>query len=133
MNLKNDITRVTLLQVLNLVLIILLQKYLDLLLKNLLVLTQILTTSMKSVGETMSIGRSFAESLQKGFASLEYDLSGLDAPKNISNDKNNILEELKKQSSQRLLIIGEALRIGISKEKINNITKYDPWFIDQIS
>ena len=46
-----------------------------------------LTTSMKSVGEAMSIGRSFAESLQKGFASLEHDLDGLDTPKNISSTK----------------------------------------------
>ena len=91
-----------------------------------------LTTSMKSVGETMSIGRSFAESLQKGFASLEYDLDGLDSPKNISNHKNDIINELKKQSSQRLLIIGEAIRIGINKKEINKITNYDPWFIDQI-
>ena len=54
-----------------------------------------LTTSMKSVGETMSIGRSFTESLQKGFSSLDYDLNGLDSPKNISNDQKNILNELK--------------------------------------
>ncbi len=91
-----------------------------------------LSTSMKSVGETMSIGRSFTESLQKGFASLEYDLDGLDSPKNIFNDKKSILNELKKQSSQRLLVIGESLRIGIEKEKISSITNYDPWFIDQI-
>ena len=65
----------------NQVLIILLQKYQDLLLKNLLGADSNLTTSMKSVGETMSIGRSFTESIQKGFASLEYDLDGLDSPK----------------------------------------------------
>jgi len=92
-----------------------------------------LTTSMKSVGEIMSIGRSFTESLQKGFASLEYDLDGLDTPKNISSKKENIIEELKKQSSQRLLVIGESLRLGIKKEKINKLTKYDPWFIEQIN
>ena len=92
-----------------------------------------LTTSMKSVGETMSIGRSFSESLQKGFASLEYGLDGLDSPKNISKDIKNIYKELKKQSSQRLLVIGESLRKKISKNKINKITKYDPWFIDQLS
>jgi len=91
-----------------------------------------LTTSMKSVGETMSIGRSFSESLQKGFASLEYDLDGLDSPKNIKLDKNNIMNELKKQSSQRLLVIGESLRIGINKKTIKNYTKYDPWFINEV-
>ena len=91
-----------------------------------------LTTSMKSVGEAMSIGRSFSESLQKGFASLEYDLDGLDSPKNTKLNKNNIIEELKPQSSQRLLVIGEAIRLGVSKETIQSITKYDSWFIDEV-
>ena len=91
-----------------------------------------LTTSMKSVGETMSIGRSFCESIQKGFASLEYGLNGLDTPQNKIFTNENIVNELKPQSSQRLLLIGEALRLGISKEKIKNITKYDPWFIEEI-
>jgi len=91
-----------------------------------------LTTSMKSVGETMSIGRSFTESIQKGFASLEYDLDGLDSPKNNNFDKNTILEGLKPQSSQRLLVIGEALRLGVDKNIIQKITKYDLWFIEEI-
>ena len=91
-----------------------------------------LTTSMKSVGETMSIGRSFAESIQKGFASLEYDLDGLDTPNNIKFTKDNIIEKLKPQSSQRLLVIGEALRLKVDKQTIQQITKYDPWFIDEL-
>ena len=91
-----------------------------------------LTTSMKSVGEAMSIGRSFSESLQKGFASLEYDLDGLDSPRNIELNRDNIIEELKPQSSQRLLMIGEAIRLGVNKKVIQNITKYDPWFIDEV-
>ena len=91
-----------------------------------------LTTSMKSVGETMSIGRSFAESIQKGFASLEYDLDGIDKPKNIISNKKNIIEELKKQSSQRLLVAGEALRLNINKDKICKLTKFDPWYINEI-
>ena len=91
-----------------------------------------LTTSMKSVGETMSIGRSFTESLQKGFSSLEYGLDGLDSPKNIEFTEKNILEELRPQSSQRLLVIGEALRLGVEKKIIQSITKYDNWFINEI-
>ncbi len=91
-----------------------------------------LTTSMKSVGEAMSIGRSFTESLQKGFSSLEHGLDGLDTPKNILLTKKNIVKELQTQSSQRLLVIGESLRLGIEKNEINKITKYDPWFIDEI-
>ena len=91
-----------------------------------------LTTSMKSVGETMSIGRSFTESLQKGFSSLEYGLDGLDIPQNKKINKQTILDELKIQSSQRLLTIGHALRLGIKPNEINNITKYDKWFIYQL-
>ncbi len=91
-----------------------------------------LTTSMKSVGETMSIGRSFNESLQKGFSSLEYGLNGLDSPKNNDVNKNTIIDELKIQSSQRLLTIGQAIRLGIKSEEINKITNYDKWFISQL-
>ena len=91
-----------------------------------------LTTSMKSVGETMSIGRSFNESLQKGFSSLEYGLDGLDIPQNIKINKETIFDDLKIQSSQRLLTIGQALRLNIAVEEINEITKYDNWFINQL-
>ena len=91
-----------------------------------------LTTSMKSVGETMSIGRSFNESLQKGFSSLEYGLDGLDVPQNHTTSKQTIIDDLKIQSSQRLLTIGQALRLGIDQDEINNITKYDNWFIYQL-
>ena len=91
-----------------------------------------LTTSMKSVGETMSIGRSFNESLQKGFSSLEYGLDGLDVPQNHTISKQTIIDDLKIQSSQRLLTIGQALRLGIDQDEINNITKYDNWFIYQL-
>ncbi|OUW95068.1 MAG: carbamoyl phosphate synthase large subunit [Pelagibacteraceae bacterium TMED237] len=91
-----------------------------------------LTTSMKSVGEAMSIGRSFNESLQKGFSSLEYGLYGLDKPQNLDNFKTNIIDELRLQSSQRLLLVGEAIRQNISINKIHEVTKYDKWFIKQI-
>ena len=91
-----------------------------------------LTTSMKSVGEAMSIGRSFNESLQKGFSSLEYGLYGLDKPQNIDQFKNNIIDELKLQSSQRLLLVGEALRQGKTINEIHKVTSYDKWFIKQI-
>ena len=91
-----------------------------------------LTTSMKSVGETMSIGRSFNESLQKGFSSLEYGLDGLDVPQKHTTSKQTIIDDLKIQSSQRLLTIGHALRLGIDQDEIQNITKYDKWFIYQL-
>ena len=88
---------------------------------------------MKSVGEAMSIGRSFNESLQKGFNSLEYGLYGLDKPQNIEKLNKNIIEELKLQSSQRLLLVGEALRKGETIEDIQKVTKFDMWFIKQIN
>ena len=88
---------------------------------------------MKSVGEAMSIGRSFNESLQKGFSSLEYGLNGLDTPQNVDKFNSDIIEELKLQSSQRLLLVGEALRKGKSVDEIYNATKYDKWFINQIN
>ncbi len=91
-----------------------------------------LTTSMKSVGETMSIGRSFNESLQKGFSSLEYGLNGLDVPQKDNTNTTSIIEDLKIQSSQRLLTIGQALRLDIHPKEINKITKYDKWFIYQL-
>ncbi|PPR47215.1 MAG: Carbamoyl-phosphate synthase large chain [Alphaproteobacteria bacterium MarineAlpha5_Bin9] len=92
-----------------------------------------LTTSMKSVGETMSIGRNFCESLQKGFTSLEYGLDGLDLPKNLLINKNNALENLRKKSSDRLLVVGESLRLGYSIKQICKETKYDYWFVSKIN
>jgi len=86
---------------------------------------------MKSVGEAMSIGRSFQESLQKGLRSLENDYSGLDQINNIT------LEELEKVLSEpvpeRILIIAEAIRKGFSLKEIHNKTGWDFWFLEQIS
>ncbi len=76
-----------------------------------------LTTSMKSVGEAMSIGRSFNESIQKGFNSLEYGLTGFDKPKLSSNDKNTILNELKIHKISSILSIKE---IELRKFRNNN-------------
>ena len=96
---------------------------------------------MKSVGEAMSIGRSFTESLQKGLRSIETGLTGLNEPNSISRfDKNNTLEEnqlaikerLKVLASDRILCIAQAFRYQISLEEIQEITKYDPWFLNQI-
>ena len=77
----------------------------------------------RSVGETMSIGRSFNESLQKGFSSLEYGLDCLDIPQNIEINKETIFNDLKIQSSQRLLTIGQALRLNTSIKEINSHLK----------
>ena len=90
----------------------------------------ILGTSMRSVGETMAIGRNFKESLQKALVSLETGLSGLDTIFKIS--KKDILKKLKINVPNKLLLIAEAFRKKISFEIICKLTKVDPWFVRQI-
>ena len=96
----------------------------------------LLTSSMKSVGEVMAIGRSFNESLQKALRSLEVGLCGLDEITYSVNkkkiNKNNIINELRKPLSDRILLIGQALRMGKSIKSIYTASKIDPWFIGQI-
>ena len=95
----------------------------------------LLTTSMKSVGEVMSIGRNFAESLQKGLRSIETGLNGFNEIK-FEGSKDNQVDNLKVALSRprpdRLLLIAQAFREEISLEEIQNITKVDPWFLEQI-
>ena len=90
-----------------------------------------LGTSMKSVGEAMSIGRNFKESLQKGLVSLEIGYKGLDSLSELSD------KELKKKLSQnlpdKLIIVAEAFRRRINLKNIYKLTNIDPWFLDQIS
>ena len=90
----------------------------------------ILGTSMKSVGEAMSIGRNFKESLQKALNSLEIGLSGLDQIFNYS--KKEIAKNLKINIPNRILLVAEALRKKFSISKIHNLSGIDPWFIEQI-
>lgn len=97
-----------------------------------------LSTSMKSVGEAMAIGRSFQESLQKALRSLETDLSGLnDVPfpsqNEALNDKDNISGWLAEQVPERILRISTALRYKVSIEDISKITGWDKWFLEQIA
>ncbi len=88
----------------------------------------LLTTAMKSVGEAMAVGRSFQESVQKALRSLETGLSGFDEVE-IEGD---IKEALKKSTHDRLLVIAQALRQGLSVPEIHALCKIDPWFIEQI-
>lgn len=96
----------------------------------------VLSSSMKSVGEVMGIGRSFIESFQKALRSLEGNLSGLDEVSIASEDleirAKIIKEKLKIASPNRILLIAQAMREGISCKEINEITSYDPWFLEQI-
>ncbi|CEI85221.1 carbamoyl-phosphate synthase large subunit [Ehrlichia minasensis] len=91
-----------------------------------------LSTSMKSVGEVMAIGRSFPESLQKALCSLEAGYSGLDEYFDKNIEKDQLYNALVKLSPDRIFIIADALRYNISIEEINKITGYDPWFLTQI-
>ncbi len=92
-----------------------------------------LTTAMKSVGEAMAIGRTFHESMQKALASLETGLTGFDdiaipgAP-----DRAAITKELAKQTPDRIRVIAQAMRHGLSDEDIYAVTKFDPWFLARI-
>src|SRR6201999_1165735 len=97
----------------------------------------ILTTSMKSVGEAMAGGRTFAESLQKGLRSMETGLTGLndlmtdDKGKPI-RDKATLRTMLAKQRPDRVLLAAQGLRSGLSVDDVQTATKFDPWFLRQL-
>ncbi len=98
--------------------------------------TPTLTTSMKSVGEAMAIGRTFPESLQKALRSLETGLTGLDEfpfeGLGQGDDKNVIREALGSPTPDRLLKVAQALRLGVDHEQIYDSCRIDPWFIHQL-
>ncbi|WP_158804424.1 MULTISPECIES: carbamoyl-phosphate synthase large subunit [unclassified Acidisoma] len=93
-----------------------------------------LSTSMKSVGEAMAIGRSFAEALQKGLRSMETGFSGLDpieAPGDGTADA--FRAALSQPRPDRLLMAAQALRAGLSVEDIHDACKFDPWFLRELA
>ncbi len=96
----------------------------------------VLTTSMKSVGEAMAIGRTFPESLQKALRSMETGLTGLDditlEGLGQGDDKNVIRAALGTPSPDRLLKVAQAIRLGFDEEQIYDSCRIDPWFIRQI-
>ncbi|MFK8250698.1 carbamoyl-phosphate synthase large subunit [Ancylobacter terrae] len=96
----------------------------------------VLTTSMKSVGEAMAIGRTFQESLQKALRSLETGLTGLDEIEieglGQGDDKNAIRAAIGTPTPNRLLQVAQAMRLGLDDTQIHNGCKIDPWFLEQI-
>jgi carbamoyl-phosphate synthase large subunit len=92
-----------------------------------------LTTAMKSVGEVMAIGRTIHESLQKALASLETGLTGFDeieipgAPDPVA-----VIKALSPQTPDRLRLIAQAMRLGLSDDAIQQATSFDPWFLSRI-
>ncbi len=89
----------------------------------------VLTTQMKSVGEAMSIGRTFKESLQKALRSMENDSYGFEP---LESDADEIRRRLRKPTPERIYLLADALRQGISVKEIYEITHIDPWFIENI-
>ncbi len=88
-----------------------------------------LTTQMKSVGEVMAIGRTFQESLQKALRGLEVGVDGFNLK---SVDPEKIDEELAHPRAERLWYVADAFGVGMSLEKVHQLTHIDPWFLVQI-
>ena len=94
-----------------------------------------LTTAMKSVGEVMAIGRTFAESFQKALRGLETGLTGMNEVEFEAEDgltrERTLRKRLGVQAPDRMLVIAQAMREGLSVEKLHQITSVDPWFLRQ--
>lgn len=92
-----------------------------------------LTTAMKSVGETMAIGRTIHESLQKALASMETGLTGFDEIEiEGAPEKSAVIKAISKQTPDRMRTIAQAMRHGLTNDEIYAVTKFDPWFLDRI-
>ncbi|MCD4812293.1 carbamoyl-phosphate synthase large subunit [bacterium] len=94
-----------------------------------------LGVSMKSVGETMAIGRTFREAFQKGLRGLEIHRSGYEHYPKIGTDltKDILKERLAKPHAERMFTLREALRQGMAIEEIYAVTGIDPWFLHQLA
>lgn len=93
----------------------------------------LLSTSMKSVGEAMAIGRSFPEALQKGLRSMEIGLAGLD-PVEIpgDGDEDAFRAALSQPRPNRILMAAQAIRAGLSLERIHEACRFDFWFLREL-
>jgi len=94
----------------------------------------LLTTAMKSVGEVMAIGRNWEESLQKALRGLEIGLTGLNEMRQFAHsDVKDVHAALARPTHDRILVIAEALRRGMSVDQVAAASKFDVWFIDRIA
>jgi carbamoyl-phosphate synthase large subunit len=95
-----------------------------------------LTTQMKSVGEAMSIGRTFKESFQKALRSLEIDRYGLESRRDRDGDVEYVADDIRRKISipngERIWYIADGFRAGMSVEEACGLSKIDPWFLHQI-
>jgi carbamoyl-phosphate synthase large subunit len=93
----------------------------------------LLSTAMKSVGEVMAIGRNFQESVQKALRGLETGLTGFDEVEFLVGASHDEIEaELSRATPDRLRVAAQALREGMSVERIHAVAKFEPWFLRQI-
>ncbi len=96
-----------------------------------------LTTAMKSVGEVMAIGRTFAESLQKALRGLETGLTGLDEIEipglGQGDDRNAIRAALSTPTPDRLRMVAQAIRIGTPLDEVYDACRIDMWFLEQLA
>jgi carbamoyl-phosphate synthase large subunit len=88
-----------------------------------------LTTQMKSVGEVMAIGRTFQESFQKALRGLEVGVDGLNQR---TRDRETLEKELGEPGPERIWYVGDAFENGFTLEEVHQLTRIDPWFLDQI-
>ena len=92
-----------------------------------------LATAMKSVGEVMAIGRNMKESLQKALRGLETGLDGFNRIEELEGaSRDQITARLAERTPERLLIVAQAFREGLTLDEIHGITQYDPWFLRHI-
>ena len=93
----------------------------------------LLGTAMKSVGEVMAIGRNWQESVQKALRGLETGLTGFDEVEHLAGASIEEIEAaLSRPTPDRLLVAADALRAGISVDRIHQIAKFEPWFLRQM-
>ncbi|QEH78144.1 carbamoyl-phosphate synthase large subunit [Sphingomonas sp. C8-2] len=94
----------------------------------------LLSTAMKSVGETMAIGRNIHESMQKALRGLETGLAGFNVVEGLKGAPRSVIEEeLARPTPDRLLVAAQALREGLSVDDIHRIAKYEPWFLERLA
>jgi carbamoyl-phosphate synthase large subunit len=99
----------------------------------------VLGVQMKSVGETMAIGRTFRAAWQKGLRGLEIDRPGWVAGKRLgddgleADDRDSLIAALRRPTAERVFQIKRALVAGVSEREIHEATGIDPWFLDQLA
>ncbi|MBD3317560.1 MAG: carbamoyl-phosphate synthase large subunit, partial [Chitinivibrionales bacterium] len=91
-----------------------------------------LGVQMKSVGETMAIGRTFKEALQKGMRGLEVGRRGYESPKHDRLNSDEVRSQLRELRCDRLFVVRRALQVGITVDEIHRVTHIDPWFLNNM-